>query len=48
MPGDREIVGDATHVDEQGSLRIDTGTETVVVSAGDIVHLRPLSDADSG
>jgi BirA family biotin operon repressor/biotin-[acetyl-CoA-carboxylase] ligase len=48
MPGDREIVGDATHVDEQGRLCIDTGTETVVVSAGDIVHLRPLSDADSG
>jgi BirA family transcriptional regulator, biotin operon repressor / biotin---[acetyl-CoA-carboxylase] ligase len=48
MPGDREIVGEATHVDEQGRLCIDTGTETVVVSAGDIVHLRPLSDADSG
>ena len=48
MPGDREIVGDATHVDEQGRLCIDTGAETVVVSAGDIVHLRPLSDADSG
>jgi BirA family biotin operon repressor/biotin-[acetyl-CoA-carboxylase] ligase len=48
MPGDREIVGDADHVDEQGRLCIDTGTETVVVSAGDIVHLRPIGDADSG
>jgi BirA family biotin operon repressor/biotin-[acetyl-CoA-carboxylase] ligase len=48
MPGDREIVGDAKRVDEQGRLCIDTGTETVVVSAGDIVHLRPLGDADSG
>ena len=48
MPGDHEIVGDAKHIDEQGRLCIDTGTETVVVSAGDIVHLRPLGDADSG
>ncbi|MCW2558268.1 MAG: biotin--[acetyl-CoA-carboxylase] ligase [Mycobacterium sp.] len=48
MPGDREIVGDAKYVDDQGRLCIDTGGETVVVSAGDIVHLRPLGDADSG
>jgi BirA family biotin operon repressor/biotin-[acetyl-CoA-carboxylase] ligase len=48
MPGDREIVGDAKNVDEQGRLCIDTGAETVVVSAGDIVHLRPLDDAGSG
>ena len=48
MPGDREIVGDAKNVDDQGRLCIDTGSEVVVVSAGDIVHLRPLGDADSG
>lgn len=48
MPGDSEIVGDAKNVDDQGRLCIDTGGETVVVSAGDIVHLRPLGDADSG
>jgi BirA family biotin operon repressor/biotin-[acetyl-CoA-carboxylase] ligase len=48
MPGDREIVGDATNVDDQGRLCIDTGTETTVVSAGDIVHLRPLGDTFSG
>jgi BirA family biotin operon repressor/biotin-[acetyl-CoA-carboxylase] ligase len=48
MPGDREIVGDAKYVDDQGRLCIDAGGETVVVSAGDIVHLRPLGDADSG
>lgn len=48
MPGDREVVGDAKNVDDQGRLVIDTGTETVVVSAGDIVHLRPLGEADSG
>jgi BirA family biotin operon repressor/biotin-[acetyl-CoA-carboxylase] ligase len=42
LPGDREIVGDAAGVDDQGRLCIDTGDETVVVSAGDIVHLRPF------
>jgi BirA family biotin operon repressor/biotin-[acetyl-CoA-carboxylase] ligase len=48
LPGDREIVGAAAHVDDQGRLGIDTGTETVVVSAGDIVHLRPFGSAGSG
>ena len=42
LPGDKEVVGDAVAVDDQGRLRIDTGTEVVVVSAGDIVHLRPV------
>lgn len=48
LPGDREIVGDASHVDDQGRLCIDTGAGSVVVSAGDIVHLRPLADPGSG
>jgi BirA family biotin operon repressor/biotin-[acetyl-CoA-carboxylase] ligase len=50
MPGDREVVGDALAVDEQGRLHIqtgiqtgiDTGSDIAVVSAGDIVHLRPV------
>lgn len=50
MPGDREVVGDALGVDEQGRVRIrvgtrvgdDSGGDVVVVSAGDIVHLRPV------
>ncbi|HYO03128.1 MAG TPA: biotin--[acetyl-CoA-carboxylase] ligase [Mycobacterium sp.] len=41
LPGDRQVVGDALAIDDQGRLRIDTGCEVVVVSAGDIVHLRP-------
>lgn len=41
MPGDREIVGVATDIGELGQLYIDTGTETVAVSAGDVTHLRP-------
>ena len=33
-------VGTATQVDEIGRLLIDTDTEVVTVSAGDITHLR--------
>ncbi|BBX06492.1 biotin--[acetyl-CoA-carboxylase] ligase [Mycolicibacterium aichiense] len=40
MPGDHEITGTAVDVDELGRLRIDTGTEVITVSAGDITHLR--------
>ena len=40
LPGDREITGTATDLDELGQLLIDTGSETVSVSAGDITHLR--------
>ncbi len=41
LPGDREIVGIATDLDDLGQLHIDTGAQTVAVSAGDITHLRP-------
>ena len=41
LPGDREIIGIATDLDESGQLSIDTGAQTVTVSAGDITHLRP-------
>lgn len=41
MPGDRELVGIARAVDETGRLCVDTGGETVAISAGDITHLRP-------
>lgn len=41
MPGDREVVGVARYVDETGRLCIDTGAQTVAISAGDITHLRP-------
>jgi BirA family biotin operon repressor/biotin-[acetyl-CoA-carboxylase] ligase len=40
LPGGNEIVGAATAVDDQGRLCLETGNETVVVSAGDVVHLR--------
>ena len=44
LPGDREIIGIATDLDESGQLSIDTGAQTVTVSAGDITHLRPADD----
>jgi BirA family transcriptional regulator, biotin operon repressor / biotin---[acetyl-CoA-carboxylase] ligase len=37
LPGGREVVGTAIWVDDQGRLVVD-----IAVSAGDIIHLRPL------
>ncbi len=41
LPGGREVVGVARDIDETGRLCVDTGGETVAISAGDITHLRP-------
>jgi BirA family transcriptional regulator, biotin operon repressor / biotin---[acetyl-CoA-carboxylase] ligase len=41
LPGDREVVGIATTIDDTGRLCVDTGGQTVAISAGDITHLRP-------
>ena len=43
LPGDRIVSGVADDVDDVGRLRIDTGEEVVIVSAGDITHLRPAN-----
>jgi BirA family transcriptional regulator, biotin operon repressor / biotin---[acetyl-CoA-carboxylase] ligase len=40
LPGGKELVGTASGVDDQGRLCLETGAETVVVSAGDVIHLR--------
>lgn len=40
LPGDKQITGTARAIDDFGRLCIDTGDETVTVTAGDIVHLR--------
>ncbi len=44
LPGGNEVVGTASAIDDQGRLCLDTegetGPQTVVVSAGDVVHLR--------
>lgn len=41
LPGDREIIGVAQSIDEQGRLCIDAGGQVFAVSAADVVHLRP-------
>jgi len=42
LPGDHEIIGHATRLDEYGSLLVvDAGGHEHVVTAGDVVHLRP-------
>ncbi|SPM32600.1 Biotin-(acetyl-CoA carboxylase) ligase, partial [Mycobacterium rhizamassiliense] len=40
LPGGKEVVGTATAIDDQGRLCLEAGAETVVVSAGDVIHLR--------
>ncbi len=40
LPGGKEIVGTARDIDDQGQLCVAAEGETVVVSAGDVVHLR--------
>jgi BirA family transcriptional regulator, biotin operon repressor / biotin---[acetyl-CoA-carboxylase] ligase len=40
LPGGKDVVGTARGIDDQGRLCLETDGETVVVSAGDVVHLR--------
>ncbi len=40
LPGDAELQGTATDIDESGRLLIDDGVTTHTVAAGDITHLR--------
>ena len=42
LPGDREIVGVARSIDDRGRLCVESEGETLAVSAGDVVHLRPI------
>jgi BirA family transcriptional regulator, biotin operon repressor / biotin---[acetyl-CoA-carboxylase] ligase len=40
LPGGKEVVGTAGDIDEQGRLCVEAQDLTVIVSAGDVVHLR--------
>lgn len=42
LPGDSEIIGVATGIDDSGRLLIESDGTTVTVSAGDITHLRSV------
>jgi BirA family biotin operon repressor/biotin-[acetyl-CoA-carboxylase] ligase len=49
LPGDHEIIGHASRLDDSGSLLVvDASAREHVVTAGDVVHLRPWSPQDSG
>jgi BirA family biotin operon repressor/biotin-[acetyl-CoA-carboxylase] ligase len=49
LPGDHEIIGHATRLDEYGSLLVvDAGGHEHVVTAGDVVHLRPWTPPGTG
>jgi BirA family biotin operon repressor/biotin-[acetyl-CoA-carboxylase] ligase len=41
MAGNREVVGDASSLGDDGRLVVSTAHGDVVVAAGDVVHLRP-------
>jgi BirA family biotin operon repressor/biotin-[acetyl-CoA-carboxylase] ligase len=40
LPGDKIVQGTATGIDDEGELEVDTDAGTIVVSVGDVVHLR--------
>lgn len=42
LPGGREVIGVAERIDEQGRLHVESNGRAVVVSAGDVIHLRPV------
>lgn len=44
LPGDRQILGAATDVDNQGRIvvRVDDSDEIIAVAAGDVTHLRAV------
>ncbi len=48
MSGGSEIVGTATGIDHRGRLLIDDAGTTLMVSAGDIAHLREASSQAGG
>jgi len=49
LPGDHEIIGHASRLDDSGSLLVvDASAHEHVVTAGDVVHLRPWSPQDPG
>ena len=49
LPGDHEIIGHASRLDEYGSLLVvDKDAREHVVTAGDVVHLRPWTPPGEG
>ncbi|MDR2279852.1 MAG: biotin--[acetyl-CoA-carboxylase] ligase [Gordonia sp. (in: high G+C Gram-positive bacteria)] len=42
LPGDVEVIGEAVDIDEEGRVIVQTESERIVASAGDVTHLRPV------
>ncbi|HEX4817193.1 MAG TPA: biotin--[acetyl-CoA-carboxylase] ligase, partial [Nonomuraea sp.] len=42
LPGDQVVTGTATGVDAFGHLQVESGGERRTLSAGDVVHVRPV------
>jgi len=42
LPGDRVVEGRVANLDQHGRLVLDTGDGALTLSAGDVVHLRPV------
>jgi BirA family biotin operon repressor/biotin-[acetyl-CoA-carboxylase] ligase len=42
LPGDVEVIGDAVDIDTEGRVIVQTESERIVASAGDVTHLRPV------
>lgn len=48
LPGDHEVIGHASRLDDYGSLLVvDRDSREHVVTAGDVVHLRPWTTPDA-
>ena len=45
MPGTEPVTGTATGVDRAGRLEVRTAGGLVAVTAGDVVHVRPVNEA---
>lgn len=42
LPGDREVVGEAVDIDDEGRIVVDAPGQTVAAAAGDVTHLRAV------
>lgn len=44
LPGDKEVIGDAVDIDDEGRIVVDGPDGRITASAGDVTHLRPAGD----
>ena len=44
LPGDREVIGSAVDIDDEGRIVVDGADGRITASAGDVTHLRPVGE----